>query len=89
MKNKVLKLLSVLIVIIFCSSCSVMTTETDNSDKYVEKQINGELVKIQGDNICSEWVDTKTGVHYFYTYRGGLEIRLSADGTPYTGESDK
>lgn len=49
-----------------------------------ETQINGVLECINGNSICSEWRDTETRVHYFYSQAGGLEVRLNADGTPYT-----
>lgn len=48
-----------------------------------ETQVNGTLECIAGNGICSEWKDTETGVHYFYTHKGGLEVRLNVDGTPY------
>ena len=31
----------------------------------------------------AEYRDKETGVHYFYTYKGGLTVRINADGTPY------
>jgi len=49
-----------------------------------ETRVNDQLKCIAGDRICSEWVDTKTNVHYWYTQRGGLMLRVNEDGTPYT-----
>ena len=34
-----------------------------------------------------EYRDVETGVHYFYTYGGGITVRVNADGTPYTSTS--
>lgn len=51
-----------------------------------ETQVDGKLLAVTGNAWCSEWVDTETGVHYFYTYRGGLIARLMPDGTPMAEE---
>ena len=44
------------------------------------------LKEIRYDWPFGEYEDTETGVHYFYTGNGGLELRVNADGSPYTGK---
>lgn len=57
----------------------------DKDDAKWKKQISGKLECVDGTHTCSEWVDTETGVHYFYTRQGGFELRVNADGSPYVG----
>lgn len=78
MKKKTSATLLVLIILATLSACGEVQQKTG------ETQINGVLECIDGNSICSEWRDTETGVHYFFCYEGGLEVRLNADGTPYT-----
>jgi hypothetical protein len=89
MKNRII---AALIVIAFAFSITGCSEEAEAlADEYYnpnsiagETEIQEQLKCIAGNNICSEWVDTVTGVHYYYTYKGGLELRVNADGTPYT-----
>lgn len=74
MKNRITATLIVITSAFLITGCST-TGET---------QVQGQLKCIAGNYTCSEWVDTATGVHYYYTYNGGLELRVNADGTPYT-----
>lgn len=78
MKNRIIAALIVITFAFFITGCS-------GSGKAVgETQVQGQLKCIAGNYTCSEWVDTVTGVHYYHTYNGGLELRVNADGTPYT-----
>lgn len=89
MKNRIIAAMIAIAVAFLITGCS---GEVESSaDGYYEPdraagetQVRGQLKCISGNEICSEWVDTVTGVHYYYTYRGGLELRVNADGTPYT-----
>lgn len=90
MKNRII---AAMIVVTFALSITGCSGETESStDDYYyepnsiagETEVRGQLKCIAGNSICSEWVDTVTGVHYYYTYKGGLELRVNADGTPYT-----
>lgn len=78
MKKKISGILLVVIISATLSACGAVPQTTG------ETQINGVLECITGNEICSEWRDMETGVHYFFCYAGGLEVRLNADGTPYT-----
>ena len=88
MKNRIIAALIVITFAFLITSCSGEESLTGDYYKQNtlkgEMEVQGQLKCIVGNNICSEWVDTVTGVHYYYTYRGGLELRVNADGTPYT-----
>lgn len=74
----------VLAVITIIAMAAIIVGVTELSDGIRgEEQISGKLECVDGTYTCSEWVDTETGVHYFYTRRGGLELRVNADGSPY------
>lgn len=75
-----------LIIIIAIVVLIVGTSRSlDKDDAKWKKQISGKLECVDGTYKCSEWVDTETGVHYFYTRQGGFELRVNADGSPYVG----
>ena len=78
MKNRIIATLIMITFAFLITGCSA------TGDATGETQVQGQLKCIAGNNMCSEWVDTVTGVHYYYTNRGGLELRVNADGTPYT-----
>lgn len=89
MKNKIIAAMIVITFVFSITGCSgEVGASADNyyePDSIVgETQVQGQLKCISGNKACSEWVDTVTRVHYYYTYRGGLELRVNADGTPYT-----
>lgn len=89
MKNRIIAALIVITFAFLITGCSG-EAESHADDYYKpnrivgETEVQGQLKCIAGNSTCSEWVDTVTGVHYYYTYRGGLELRVNADGTPYT-----
>lgn len=60
----VINVIVILVPIIFVLNYSVVD----------ETSVNDQLKCIAGDRICSEWVDTKTNVHYWYTQRDGLVL---------------
>lgn len=80
MRKKIIAVMITMIIAVSATGCG--ETELTESIKG-EKQISGKLECIAGDGVCSEWIDTETGVHYFYTAIGGLELRVNADGSPY------
>lgn len=65
------------------TGCSIANDPDMNSATVEEQQLGGQIERIKGNNVCSEWVDRETGVHYYYTYSGGLELRVNADGSPF------
>lgn len=85
MSNRIIKPLLIAgeLACLFCACKTAMKLKIKNSVAG-EQQLNGKLVCIAGNGTCSEWIDTETGAHYFYTAFGGLELRVNADGTPYT-----
>lgn len=84
MKKKVIAIMIIAIVAAGITGCSEITSGENLYESIKgEKQISGKLECVDGNGICSEWVDTETGVHYFYTNLGGLEQRVNADGSPY------
>ena len=82
------KALKILVIIMIVSAfgimgCSILEEPDMNAATVEEQQLGGQVEKIKGNNVCSEWVDRETGVHYYYTYSGGFELRVNADGSPY------
>ena len=60
----VINVIVILVLIIFVLDYSVVD----------ETSVNDQLKYIAGDRIYSEWVDTKTNVHYWYTQIDGLML---------------
>lgn len=88
MKKKAI-VTAMLVTCIGLAGCSVTNVADAKTNEYTgslagNTEIGGLLVCIKGEKYCSEWRDTETGVHYFYTPYGGLTVRIRADGTPYT-----
>ena len=75
----------ILFFIFLLVACSVSGCDDDGGYKSVvgEKEIGGTLICVSGNQLCSEWEDTETGVHYFYVHDGGLTLRVMPDGSPY------
>ena len=87
MKKTVFITLILVVLTISLTACSAEEFEiVENRSVVGETQADGKLRAIAGNSLCSEWVDTETGVHYFYTYIGGLTPRLLPDGTPMAEE---
>lgn len=86
--NKIILVAFVIAACAFLSGCEDVET-TAKKSTVGEKQIGGELTCIKGNGIASEWVDEKTGVHYFFTPYGGLTPRFNTDGTLYTEEAEQ
>lgn len=59
---------------------TVVAKSMDTSSVVGDFQVEGKLKCIAGNQICSEWIDTETGVHYFYTPEGGLTPRYNSIG---------
>lgn len=81
MKNKIVALMLTVIVAFSFTGCSDdngIARETQSQESWAP------LKRVWTGSICSEWVDTETGVHYYYTAHGGFILRVNADGTPYT-----
>lgn len=88
MKKTVFIALVLAVLTFSLTACNTEEFEiVENRSVAGETQVDGKLRAIAGNYLCSEWVDTETGTHYFYTYRGGLTPRLSSDGTPMTEEA--
>ena len=57
-------------------------------NEYEERKMEKRFVKIYSDgvmNVSEIWVDTQTGVNYFYHaagYSGGLTVLLDREGKP-------
>lgn len=83
MKKRILISLIFAIVIITISGCGIDMERIAEEKIVGNVELDGKMECIDGNRICSEWIDTETGVHYFYTQTGGLELRVNADGTPY------
>lgn len=83
-------LLAIVAIIIAMSmtGCTMETQASYKNSTVGEMQADGKLECIAGNGVCSEWRDTETGVHYFFTATGGLELRVNADGTPYTDSEE-
>lgn len=75
-----------ILVAVSVTGCGTTNTDRFHESIVGEIQCDGKLRCISGDGICSEWIDTETGVHYFYCQLGGLTPRLNADGTIMVGE---
>lgn len=75
-----------IIVAASLTGCGTIDTDRLYESNVGEIQCDGKLRCVSGDGICSEWIDTETGVHYFYCQLGGLTPRLNADGTVIVGE---
>ena len=76
-----------------CGHCHNYRIDVYRMRKISEKAENTEENKYGADALecltsenyayTAEYRDKETGVHYFYTYKGGLTVRINADGTPY------
>lgn len=77
----------VIITILTFAGCAKMSEKAENVEENVEENKYGAnaLECLTSDNYAypSEYRDKETGVHYFYSYKGGLTVRINADGTPY------
>lgn len=78
-KKKTIITLLVIAIIIVLAGCD-STDYSLKGEGTEESQVEGKLIKVAGNNVCSEWVDMETGVHYFYTYKGGLSVRYNEKG---------
>ena len=65
------------------TGCSIAEKPDMDIATVEEQQLGGQIERIKGNNVCSEWVDRETGVHYYYTYSGGFELRVNSDGSPF------
>lgn len=81
MRKKIIAVMFIAIVMVGITGCSNYIYDVKG-----EKQVSGKLECVDGTYSCSEWIDTETGVHYFFTPEGGLILRVNADGSPYEGE---
>lgn len=85
---------SLLIATMFCiTGCSPqtpyqMSTQNANINKYSNEVDFTKARYIQADGLddrtVTEYIDGETGVHYFYTFYGGLTPRYNADGSLMT-----
>lgn len=73
----------VIITILTFAGCAKMSEKAENVEE--NKYGANALECLTSDNYAytSEYRDKETGVHYFYSYKGGLTVRINADGTPY------
>lgn len=91
MKHKRLILIMMLCCILcgcgaYESNAQVVDMSKTNSYKPKAKtECDGKLEKIAGDTVCSEYIDTETGVHYWYVYSSGFTPRYNSDGTLMVG----
>lgn len=65
--KKIIAVIIVMIIAVSATGCREVKLAEDTKG---ETQISGKLECIDGDTVCSEWIDTETGVHYFYTTIG-------------------
>lgn len=75
MKKKAMIVFLIVAVAIFgcgTSKKSSVKNETACSDM---------LIKVAGDDVCSEWIDYETGVHYFVVNSVCMCPRYKADGS--------
>ena len=77
-KDWILVLIFLALIVVFLQACDNFEYKTNRSSN---KQI--ELKFIKGNRTLKEYVDTETGVHYFYTLYGSLTPRYNIDGTLY------
>lgn len=75
MKKKVM--LAVLVMFAAVSGCGF----TAKSSVKNETACSDMLIKVAGDDVCSEWVDYETGVHYFVVNSVCICPRYEADGS--------
>lgn len=88
-KSNVFVALAIFVAFSVCGCTAKVDKLQEIAEKDIagEEQISGKFRCIDGNAVCSEWVDTETGVHYFYTYSGGLTPRLLPDGSPVVEEA--
>ena len=92
MKNKrFMALMLVILMTCFLCGCTIRVTEQvhtadDRGENTVEYQCEGQLKRISKTDICTEYIDVETGVHYWYVFRSGFSPRYNADGTLMVGE---
>lgn len=72
MKKKLMIFLTATILTFSLVGCSVPET-TESSESHLISKINGSYVY--------EFIDSDTGVHYLYLYKGGITPRLNSDGS--------
>lgn len=79
---KVLAAIAIITALAF-AGCAKTSVEAENveENKYGADAL--ECLVSENYAYISEYRDKETGVHYFYTYKGGLTVRINADGTPY------
>lgn len=75
MKKKVM--FAVLVMLVTVSGCGF----TVKSSVKNETACSDMLIKVAGDDVCSEWVDYETGVHYFVVNSVCICPRYEADGS--------
>jgi uncharacterized protein YxeA len=76
--KKIISLILVIAIALLVACAE--TTEADTQTDYIQEQ-----------NMFRIYVDEETGVNYISYYyrpydRGGITVRLNADGTPYVSE---
>lgn len=82
MKKKLISTAVAMAMIFGLTGCS--DTGQSISSTVGDTEVNGKLECVDGNLVCSEWRDTETGVHYYYTQYRGLVLRVKEDGSPYT-----
>lgn len=82
MKKKII--LAVLVMLVAVSGCGF----TKKSSVKNETACSDMLIKVAGDDVCSEWIDVETGVHYFCVNSVNLCPRYRADGSLVVTEVD-
>ena len=79
---KVLAAISIITILTF-AGCAKMS---ENAENVEENKYGADVLEcLTSDNYAytSEYRDKDTGVHYFYSYKGGLTVRINSDVTPY------
>ena len=79
---KVLAAITIITALAF-AGCSKTSVEAESAEENEWGADALENLTSDSYNYISEYRDKETGVHYFYTYKGGLTVRINADGTPY------
>lgn len=66
-----------LVILVTVSGCGF----AEKSSVKNETACSDMLIKVAGDDVCSEWVDYETGVHYFVVNSVCICPRYEADGS--------
>jgi hypothetical protein len=79
---KVLAAIAIITVLTF-TGCAKISEKAENTEENKYGADALECLTSENYAYIAEYRDKETGVHYFYTYKGGLTVRINADGTPY------